>query len=237
MDELAAVQAALRQQSDPQKARVLQGFFKTGPGEYGEGDIFIGVVVPELRKLARRLLNQPVTSLTVLLRSPVHEERLLGLLSLVQTYQAGTPDARNEIFQTYITHVGWINNWDLVDLSAPLIVGAHLAGKDKALLGQWAGSKNLWERRIAVLATFFEIRQGRFQPTLRIARRLLRDPEDLIHKAVGWMLREIGKRNVRVEDAFLERHASQMPRTMLRYAIEKFPETKRHRFLKQKKTR
>ncbi len=229
---LATLRRELRRHASRRKAAILQRFFKTGPGEYGEGDRFLGVVVPDIRAVARRFRGVEIPQLAPLLRSPWHEERLLGLLMLVDRYQRGDDRGKARAYRCYLAHLPSINNWDLVDLTAPNIVGAHLAGRSPAPLHAWARSRNLWERRIALLATFHSIRRGRFEETLRLARRLLGDPEDLIHKAAGWMLREVGKRDVRTLEAFLRRHARRMPRTMLRYAIERLPERKRRGYLR-----
>ena len=223
----------LRKHSSRDKAKVLQRFFKTGPGEYGEGDVFIGVKVPEVRKVARTNSEATLTEIKQLLFSKIHEERLLALLILVQRYQTSTPPERERVYEFYLKHLKRVNNWDLVDLSADKIVGAHLyEKKDRSVLKTWAKSDNLWVRRIAIISTFYFIKQGRFQETLAISRTLLEDPEDLIHKAVGWMLREVGKRDRTVEEKFLKTTYQKMPRTMLRYAIEQFPENRRKAYLK-----
>jgi 3-methyladenine DNA glycosylase AlkD len=228
---LADLKRDLRRRASARKAAILQRFFKTGPGEYGEGDRFLGVVVPDIRAVAKRFRGLGIPAFAPLLKSPFHEERLLALLMLVDRYQRGDDRDKARVYRCYLAHVKHINNWDLVDLTAPNIVGAHLDGRSQAPLIAWARSANLWKRRIAVLATFHYIRQGRFGESLRLARMLLGDPEDLIHKAVGWMLREVGKRDVRVLGAFLRRHARRMPRTMLRYAIERLPERKRRAYM------
>jgi len=228
---LQQVRARLRRLGSKKKARILQGFFKTGPGEYGEGDTFLGVAVPCLRKLAGNCDGLSNRALLPLLRSPVHEERLLALLILVRRYRAGPGEQQQRVYELYMKHLRFVNNWDLVDLSAPAIVGAFLHGKRKEPLGRLARSESLWARRVAVVSTFYGIRHGNMSTTLRIAAVLLHDHEDLIHKAVGWMLREVGKRDLRAEEAFLKRHCQRMPRTMLRYAIERFPEGKRQRYL------
>jgi 3-methyladenine DNA glycosylase AlkD len=229
---LAALKCDLRRRASPRKAAILQRFFKTGPGEYGEGDRFLGVVVPDIRAVARRFRGMPIPAFAPLLKSPFHEERLLGLLMLVDRYQRGGERDKARAYRCYLAHLSCINNWDLVDLTAPNVVGAHLEHRSQALLFAWARAADLWRRRIAVLATFHYIRQRRFGESLRLARMLLGDPEDLIHKATGWMLREIGKRDVRVLEAFLRRHVRRMPRTMLRYAIERLPERKRRAYMK-----
>jgi 3-methyladenine DNA glycosylase AlkD len=219
---------------DKDKARILRGFFKTGRGQYAEGDIFIGVTVPMLRKLAKEFGDMPVDDVVLLLKSPIHEERMLSLLMLVRSYETGSETTKKKIFNCYIANTRYINNWDLVDLSAPNIVGAHLFDKSRKQLYAFAGSDNLWKRRIAILSTFTFIRQNDFTDTLRISRLLLKDEQDLIHKAVGWMLREVGKRSRDREEKFLRQHYRGMPRTMLRYAIERFPESGRKKYLNRK---
>jgi 3-methyladenine DNA glycosylase AlkD len=217
--------------ANPARAAVVSRFFKAAPGEYGAGDQFLGIAVPVLRKLAVKYQEASPRVLTRLLDSRWHEERLLALLILVRQYSRADPARREAIYRLYMRHTARINNWDLVDSSAEHIVGAHLHDGQRARLRRLARSKNLWERRIAILATFHYIKRGEFEDTLRIARLLRDDPHDLIHKAVGWMLREVGKRKRDVEEAFLQRHATRMPRTMLRYAIERFPERLRKRYL------
>jgi 3-methyladenine DNA glycosylase AlkD len=215
----------------PGRAQASQRFFKTGPGQYGEGDKFIGIPVPDLRQLVREFEALPLRSIVTLLGSPWHEERLLALLVLVRQYERGDDAARQAIFDCYVGNRARINNWDLVDCSAPQIVGAHLRGRNRRLLRELAKSPSIWDRRIAILATFHDIRTGEFDTALDIAKMLLGDHEDLIHKAVGWMLREIGKRDPKTLERFLQAHVRQMPRTTLRYAIERFPEPLRRRYL------
>jgi 3-methyladenine DNA glycosylase AlkD len=223
--------AKLRALGDPRKAEDLQRFFKTGTGEYGEGDVFLGIRVPVLRKLATEYRDLTLGQAKKLLRSAIHEERLLALFILIDIFAKGSDVAKRQIYHLYLEHTQFVNNWDLVDASAEHIVGAYLWDKDKAPLLELAGSSLLWERRIAILSTFHFIKRGEFEATLKIARLLLADSEDLIHKAVGWMLREVGKRNPATEEAFLGKHYRKMPRTMLRYAIERFPEEKRRAYL------
>jgi 3-methyladenine DNA glycosylase AlkD len=227
-DEVRQRLAAL---ADPEDAVFLQRFFKTGPGEYGEGDRFHGIRVPVLRRLAREYRHLPLPEVVELLRSAVHEERLLALLLLVHAYERGDAARHEEIYRLYLDHTRFINNWDLVDASAEHIVGAHLEERDRTVLERLARSDLLWERRIAVLATFRYLKRGDFASTLHIAGMLLGDGHDLIHKAVGWMLREVGKRDQATAEAFLRRHYRVMPRTMLRYAIERFPEELRQQYL------
>lgn len=222
----------LGRMGSPERARVSQSFFKTGPGQYGEGDLFVGLTVPQIRALAKELHLLPRSETVKLLHSPVHEARLLALLILIRHYVKGSETERERIYGLYLKNTRWINNWDLVDCSAEHIVGAHLWARDRLVLDALAVSELLWERRIAILATFHFIRRGAFADTLRIAERLAGDREDLMHKAVGWMLREVGKRDLAAEEAFLRRHVRTLPRTMLRYAIERFPEEMRQRYLR-----
>ena len=227
------IQRELRELGNAEIARHSLRFFKTGPGQYGAGDRFLGIRVPALRVIAKKYQGVSLEDAAELLRSGFHEERLTALFILVRRYQKPLgADERQAIYRLYLDSTRWINNWDLVDCSALHIVGPHLQGFDKRPLDKLAGSESLWERRIAMMATFHYIKQRQFDDALRIAEILLTDPEDLIHKAVGWMLREIGKRDMATEERFLNRHCRQMPRTMLRYAIEKFPEAKRQRYLK-----
>jgi len=228
---LGALRRELRAEADADDAVHLQRFFKTGPGQYGEGDRFLGVRVPVLRRLAREYRTLPADDAVVLLQSRWHEERLLGLLLLIGIYQRGQGAEKQAVYVAYLAHTRHINNWDLVDASAEHIIGPHVSPGQLDVLERLAHSPDLWERRIAMLATFHWIKQGQFAPALRIAALLLADRHDLIHKAVGWMLREIGKRDRAVEKAFLREHCRVMPRTALRYAIEHFPERERRRYL------
>lgn len=223
--------AELRQCGNPERARLVQKYFKTGPGEYGEGDIFLGITMPDARRLAKRFDQLPLPESLTLLRSPIHEARMLALLVFCRQYERGEQQLKEQIYRSYLDNTRFINNWDLVDSSAPNIVGPHLEKRDRSPLAVLASSPLIWERRIAIMSTFHYIKLGDFVDTLNIARRLLEDKEDLIHKAVGWMLREIGKRDQSVEEAFLEEHATRMPRTMLRYAIERFPEGLRRKYM------
>ena len=218
--------------ADPSDAIFLQRFFKTAPGQYGAGDKFLGLRVPDLRRLARDYRELDHARTLEMLASEWHEERLLALLMMVEQYCRGDVPAREEIHLSYLAHTRYINNWDLVDASASQIVGQHLNAGKVAPLEQLARSSDLWERRIAIVSTFHFIKGGEFRPTLRIAQLLLNDPHDLIHKAVGWMLREVGKRDRKVLDAFLLKSYQKMPRTMLRYAIERHPETARKKYLR-----
>jgi 3-methyladenine DNA glycosylase AlkD len=222
----------LRELSDSDIAAHSQRFFKTGKGEYGEGDRFLGIRVPTLRKCVREYRAISLEDTLELLKSPFHEARLLALLILVANYSSANRNAeQNAIYRSYLSHTEFINSWDLVDCSAEHIVGAHLFDKERKALYRLARSRSLWERRISVVATFHFIDREDFSDSLAIAELLLHDQEDLIHKAVGWMLREVGKRNRHVEEGFLVEYYREMPRTMLRYAIEKLPETERLAYL------
>ena len=223
----------LRRHATPANVAILQRFFKTGPGEYGEGDVFVGVKVPATRSVCRDCRGMAMPEIERLLTSKVHEERLLALLILVDAFKTADQAVRRRIYEFYLGHTACINNWDLVDASAPQIVGAWLRDRSKAPLTKLARSRSLWERRIAMIATFDFIRRGDLDETFRIADLLLDDDHDLIHKAVGWMLREAGKRDGGALRQFLETRARRMPRTALRYAIERFPEAERRRFLAQ----
>lgn len=228
------IKKRLRSYASREKAKVLQGFFKTGPGEYGEGDIFLGVVVPDIRRVSKEFSGTPLYEVARLLASAVHEERLLAVLMLVQTFTKGDDDAKKKVYDLYLNNTRYINNWDLVDLSAPNIVGNYLMDKSRRPLYKLARSHDLWERRIAILFTFSFIKQNDHRDALKIASMLLNDEHDLIHKAGGWMLREVGKRDLATEERFLKQYYRKMPRTMLRYAIERFPEGKRKKYLNGK---
>jgi 3-methyladenine DNA glycosylase AlkD len=229
---LDAIQSQLDSLSNAEDGAFLQRFFKTGPGQYGEGDLFRGIRVPVLRRLCKAHEDIPLGLAEQLLHSIHHEDRLLALLILVRKYANADETIKAAIYTLYLDNTRFINNWDLVDASAEHIVGAYLNDKSREPLYQLARSRSLWERRIAMLATFHFIKRGRVDETFRIAKILLTDKEDLIHKAVGWMLREAGKRDIQSEEAFLSEHYQQMPRKMLRYAIEKFPHDKRLSYLK-----
>ena len=225
-------QKEIRKMANPEKAKVLIGFFKTGKGGYAETDIFLGITVPETRKLARKYAEMKISETQELLKSKFHEERLLALMLLVNKFKAGDSKTKEKIFNLYLKNTKHINNWDLVDLSAHEIVGAFLERKPKDVLLKLASSQSLWEKRIAMIATFYEIKNGRSQTTLKIAEKLLHDEHDLIQKAVGWMLREVGKRcSQKEEENFLDKYAATMPRTALRYAIERFDEKKRKYYM------
>ena len=230
--QTAQIIARLHELGDSRIAAHSQGFFKTGPGEYGEGDIFLGIRVPTIRKCVREFQSVMLEETLELLESPFHEARLLALLLMAARYAAACTSREKEaLYGAYLEHTGHINNWDLVDCSAEHIVGAHLFGRERSPIYLLARSKSLWERRIAIISTFHFIKKGDFADTLAIAKILLHDREDLIHKATGWMLREVGKRDICAEKEFLDRHCREMPRTMLRYAIERFPEEERQSYL------
>ncbi len=219
---------------DTERAQAAQRFFKTAPGQYGAGDVFVGLPVPQIRRLVKEYRALPLSEAVRLLQSSIHEARLLALFVLVRAYAQCDASLREQIYDLYLQNTRFINNWDLVDASAEHIVGCHLRGCSKSPLHSLATSKLLWDRRISIMATFHFIKNGEFAETLRIADLLLQDPEDLIHKAVGWMLREVGKRDPRTEEDFLKERYGRMPRTMLRYAIERFPEELRQRYLRGK---
>jgi 3-methyladenine DNA glycosylase AlkD len=219
--------------ADPEKAVVLSRFFKTGKGQYGEGDIFLGITVPKQRAVATKYPGLSLKVIRKLLSGGIHEYRLVSLLILVNKYKKAEMEGRKKIIDFYLQNTMFINNWDLVDLSAPNILGDYLVDKDRSVLYRLARSENLWERRIAIMSTLSFIRKNDFGDTLDISEILLNDSHDLIHKAAGWMLREVGKRDLETEEEFLKRHYRRMPRTMLRYAIERFDERKRKFFLKR----
>ncbi|KKW42702.1 MAG: hypothetical protein UY92_C0004G0038 [Candidatus Magasanikbacteria bacterium GW2011_GWA2_56_11] len=226
-----AVRRALRADAQPERARTNAWFFKTGRGEYGEHDKFIGVANPDMRRVAREYRDLPLEEIESLLHSPWHEERQTALFILTLQFARAGRRTRREIYRFYLANTAWINNWDLVDCSAYKILGPYLADKPAAVLTRLARSKNLWERRLAIVATLAFIVERRFEQTLKLAVILLHDEHDLLHKAVGWMLREVGKQDRRELRNFLDTHAGQMPRTMLRYAIEKFPDKERRKYL------
>jgi 3-methyladenine DNA glycosylase AlkD len=222
----------LNKASNKPKAQILARFFKTGPGEYGEGDVFLGITVPKQRAIAKRYGGLPLLDVQKLLQSKIHEHRLVALMILVDKYEnpllgqgEGGVLTPGEVVSFYLKNLKHINNWDLVDLSAPNIVGDYLLDRPKTKLYNLVKSKNIWERRVSVLATYPSIRQNNFTDILKLSRILLSDQEDLIHKACGWMLREAGKRDEKVLRKFLDQFVKKMPRTMLRYAIERFDES------------
>jgi 3-methyladenine DNA glycosylase AlkD len=217
--------------ADPHRAAHSQSFFKTGKGQYGEGDRFLGITVPVQRKIALRYVALPLDDITRLLGSPIHEFRYAALEILVAQYRRGDDALRGRIYEFYLSHTDRVNNWDLVDTSAPYIVGEHLKARPRRVLDQLAVSTSLWERRIAIVATLALIRQGQLKDTFRVARKLLSDKHDLIHKAAGWALRETGKVSQKELGKFLSTHYTKMPRTALRYAIERFPAHQRKKIL------
>ena len=225
------IQQQLRELGSPEATAQAARFFKTGPGQYGEGDIFLGLNAQTMHRLSKEHVGLAMRDLRVLLKSPIHEDRLLALLILVRQAVKCDSAAKERIYKVYLAHTRYINNWDLVDASAREIVGGHLADKSREPLVQLARSTNMWERRISIVATHYFIRQGEFADTLKIAKLLLGDKEDLIHKAVGWMLREVGKRHQPTLERFLRRHGKVMPRTALRYSIERFPKELRLAYL------
>lgn len=234
MNLLKKFKKDLRNLADPEKAVILQRFFKTGKGEYGEGDKFLGITVPKQRHLLKNYMELTFDDVANLLTSPWHEERLCAVLLLVTKYQKiRNSNEQQNLYNFYLDNTATINNWDLVDLSAPHIVGHYLypENKDKTILHSLAQNKNLWTRRIAIVATLYFIRNDQHQETLALTQKLLGDKEDLIHKACGWMLREVGKRDVKILKNFLQNNIKKMPRTMLRYAIERFPEQERKFYL------
>jgi 3-methyladenine DNA glycosylase AlkD len=225
----------LKKHADKEKAKLLQRFFKTGKGEYGEGDVFLGIVVPNQRKIAREFgKDLSFAHIQELLDSKIHEERLIGLLILIERYKKSDEKNKEFIFNFYLNAAkrNKINNWDLVDLSAHKIVGDFLLDEDREILYKLARSDSLWEKRISIISCFAFIRAGDFTDAIKISEILLKDKHDLIHKAVGWMLREIGKKDLEVEEKFLRKYYKEMPRTMLRYAIERFEEGKRKKYLR-----
>jgi len=229
---LNKIRLELRKCAYEEKAKILRRFFKTGRGQYGEGDVFIGGTVPQVRDVAKLFYNDiSLVDVLSLISNKIHEERLLALVILVLKFEKGSEEDKTKIYNFYLKNIGCVNNWDLVDLSAPKIIGAYLFDKDRKILFKLAKSENLWEKRIAILSTFYFIQKNDFIDTLKIAQILLRDEHDLIHKAVGWMLREVGKKSFKKEEKFLLSNYKKMSRTMLRYAIEKFPDARRKGFL------
>lgn len=229
MLKLADLKKELKNEADAKRAKLLQRFFKTAPGQYGYGDVFLGIPVPLVRQIAKKYHGLKLKEAEKLLHSKEHEARLTALLILVDKFEKG--ENTTKIFKLYLKNAKYVNNWDLVDLSVHKIVGAYLYKKPKTILYKLARSKNLWEKRMAIIATFYFLRYNQVKETLKIASLLLNDSHDLIHKAVGWALREVGKKDLKAEEDFLRKHCKTMPRTMLRYAIERFPADKRKRYL------
>ena len=226
------IKTELEKLGDKEKAKVLQGFFKTGKGDYGEGDIFLGVIVPNQRKIAKKYSGLPLVKIKELLDSPIHEHRLTGGLILVEKYQ--NSEEKGDIVNFYLKNATKFNNWDLVDLTSTKILGDFLLANKRDILYKLSKSKNIWERRISIVSTYPLIKKNQFEEILEISEELLNDEHELIHKAIGWMLREVGKQNKIVLDNFLKRNAKQMPRVMLRYSIEKFSKEEREKYLSLK---
>jgi len=231
---LEALKKDVKKLASPKKAEVNRWFFKTGKGEYGEGDMFVGLTMPDMRKVAKKYLHLSLREVENLLHSKIHEHRMIALVIWTYQFEKADDKTKEKIYKTYLKNTKWINNWDLVDVTTPRIVGMYLLDKDKSILYKLAKSSDLWEKRIAILATFAFINKGNeSKDTLKISEILLNDKHDLIHKAVGWMLREVGKRNQSVEEKFLRKYYKKMPRTMLRYAIERFSDSKRKFYMKK----
>lgn len=231
---LEKIKEELKNNSNPEKAKGYQRFFKTGKGEYGEGDIFFGISMPVQREIAKKYIHLSLDALQNLLNSKIHEYRMIALIILIKKYKKAKKNLleKRRIYEFYMKNTKNINNWDLVDISCPHIVGDFLSREGVDILKMLAKSDNLWERRISVVSTFTLIKKRNLGDSLALADMLLHDEHDLIHKAVGWMLREVGKKNINVLEIFLSTRYKNMPRTMLRYAIEKFPENKRKKYLK-----
>lgn len=225
------VEETLKKFADPVRAKLLQRYFKTGKGEYAEGDIFLGLTLPQVRSTAKLYAKLEPAQIQKLIDSPYHEFRLTGLLILVGRYQKGTPAVKRTAVQMYLRNTKRINNWDLVDVTAPRIIGDYYENRPKDKLKKMARSRNLWDRRIAILSTFPLIRKGDFADSLEIYVSVLADKHDLIHKALGWMLREVGKKDGKVLEDFLVKHIRQLPRTSLRYAIERMDPKRRKYFM------
>lgn len=229
---ITELKKSIRANANKEYAKTARWFFKTGKGEYGEGDKFVGIRVPVLRKIAKQFGELNLKDLQSLLNSKIHEERLIALLILVDKYEHADDTLKEKVYLFYNKNRRKINNWDLVDLSAPKIIGIHLLNRDKEILYMYAKSNNLWEKRISIVSTYNFIKNNHFETTLSISDILLNDNHDLIHKAVGWMLREVGKKRVSILEDFLSSRYNNMPRTMLRYSIEKFSEKRRKEYLK-----
>lgn len=231
---LAKLKKEAKKYSSLKRKKANEWFFKTGKGEYGEGDKFIGISMPNVRTVAKNYLHLSLRDVEKLLHSEIHEHRMIALIIWTYQFEKADNKTKQKIYKTYLKNTKWINNWDLVDVTTPRIVGGWLLDKDRKILYKLAKSKSLWEKRISILATFMFIREGDFKDTLKIAEILLKDEHDLIHKAVGWALREVGKKDQKIEERFLKKYYKKMPRTMLRYSIERFPENLRQRYLKGK---
>src|SRR3989338_2464447 len=231
---LKKIKEDLEKAANPEKVEIYQRFFKTGKGEYGEGDIFIGLTVPKQREIAKKYIGLDLEDVKKLLSGKVHAYRLTGFLILVYKFEKADEKEKNNIVEFYLKNIKSANNWDLIDCVADKILGNYLIDKDKKILYDLAKTDNLWKKRIAIISTFEFIKNNQFEDTLKISEILLKDKHDLIHKAVGWMLREVGKKDLKKEEEFLNKHYKEMPRTMLRYAIEKFEENKRNFYMKRK---
>jgi len=234
MNSLQAIKKELQSLADPQIAQHSQRFFKTGKGDYGEGDVFLGIRVPVIRKLAKRFHNLPLDNIESLLKSKFHEQRLLALIMMVNLFKKSDSHTQQQIFNTYINNIEYINNWDLIDTTTPHIVGTYLFDKNRQLLFNYAESENLWQRRISVLACLYFIQRDDFKDFIEIAETLVNDQHDLIHKAVGWMLREAAKKQLSITTRYLDQYAAIMPRTMLRYALKKFPANLKKEYMAMK---
>jgi len=231
MSNISEIKIIIKTKADPQKAVASKRYFKCGKGEYGEGDQFTGLTLIDVREIAKQYKNISLKEIEIILKSKIHEERTIALAILVEQFKKAKEKQRTAIYKLYLKNTRFINNWDLVDISAPKIIGPYLENKNRNILYKLAKSKLLWERRIAIMSTFHFIKLKQYSDTLKLAEILLKDKHDLIHKATGWMLMEIGKQNRGVEEKFLQKYYQQMPRTMLRYAIEKFPETLRQQYI------
>ena len=223
----------LQKLKNPEKIKIYSNFFKTGKGQYGEGDKFLGITIPQQRAIAKKYPNLTLKDIQKLLNDPIHEIRITALIILVEQYKKADESLKNKIYNFYMKNSKKMNNWDHVDCTAPYIAGPHLLNKNKSILYKFAKSKNLWERRISIITTYHFIKNNKFTDTIKIAEILLKDDHDLIHKAVGWMLREVGKKDQKLLEKFLKKHHKIMPRTMLRYSIEKFTESKRKFYMKK----
>ncbi len=234
MSHIEEIKIEFSKLANQKQSEILQRFFKTGKGQYGEGDIFLGIKVPEQRKLAKKFSQISLEDIQELLSGKIHEHRMVALFIIVNQFKKSDEVGKKKIFDFYLNNTKNINNWDLVDLSAPNIMGEFLKDKDRKILYQLANSTHLWEKRISILSTYAFIKNNDFNDAIKISEMLLNDKHDLIHKAAGWMLREVGKKDVNLLRAFLDKHSKIMPRTMLRYAIEKFPEKERKTYLNGK---
>ncbi|MEK6856405.1 MAG: DNA alkylation repair protein [Nanoarchaeota archaeon] len=223
----------LQSKANSEKSKIYQKFFKTGKGDYGEGDVFIGLTVPEQRSLAKKYVDLQLSEVKILLSNKIHEYRLTAFCILVYKFEKADEEEKKEIIDFYLKNIEWANNWDLIDCIADKLLGRYLLDKDKSVLYSFAKSNNLWKKRIAIISTFEFIKNNNFEDTLKISEILLEDKHDLIHKAVGWMLREVGKRNLKIEEDYLKKHYKNMPRTMLRYAIERLDRDKREFYMKK----